>query len=117
MEEMSSVKRHPMHSPHLLASLLDRSGTDMTEGDEDKHEERKEMFLRIITILLRYTLVDSGAYTAKDLINNATIASSIDGARIRVQPQLFPYPSLVFNFFARSTHLSSEMRQRTNFNV
>lgn len=86
-----------MHSPRMLSSLVEGS-------DED--EERKEKIKKIITLILRYHLVDSGAYTGHDLVNNATIASSL-GERIRVSPQLFPYPSLVFNFFSRSKSVLS----------
>lgn len=60
---------------------------------------------RFSTLILRYHLVDSGAYEAIDLVNNATIASSLADVRIRSEPHLFPYKHLTFNFFSRSKHL------------
>jgi len=55
-------------------------------------------------LILRYHLIDTGAYKAQDLLNNSTIASSLGDPRIRVEPKLFPYPHLTFNFFSNSTY-------------
>jgi len=99
----AQMQRHPFKNPRELAQLLQRDVQLMEEGgDDEEHKKRKEEILKIIGYILQYHLVDSGAYTGRDLVNNATIQPSLDYARIRIAPTLIPRPSLVLNFFSRT---------------
>ena len=53
-------------------------------------------------IVLKYHLVDSGAYHPHELADFSTVGTSLDDTRIHVEPRIFPTPSLVFNFYSRS---------------
>lgn len=95
-----------------MAALLesDSAAFSMSEGDKDD-ERRKEIFRKIVTKILAYHTVVTGAYTASELAENSTVATALkaeDGSfaglhrRVKVAKEVVP-PAVLLNFYAKVT--------------
>lgn len=102
-ELFTEAAPHPFHSkpfsPKKLAKLAAHGG----DGDDD-HEHKKEMFKKLIAIVLKYHIVPEAAEDPVQLADRATLPTLLTDERVRVSPSLrgfpIPHPALTFNVYA-----------------
>lgn len=111
----STAMSNPLQSLRLLRALEDdeaRVDEDATEldsddgdndDDEEKRRRRREIIRKIVTYVLSYHTLPT-VEPAHDIVDKATVGTSLSSSRIKVDPALallpHPYPTVKFNGYA-----------------